>query len=127
VIERTLRAIPAIAWMAFIFAMSSKSQIPQPFGYSTFALSIVAHFILYGVLAVLLLIAFHDGGAYTRTTMIAAVAGAFLYGISDEFHQSFVPGRDPSLMDIGVNTLGAVFAVTVWSKIWPALQAMRSR
>ena len=32
--------------------------------------------------------------------------GVFLFSISDEIHQSFVPGRTSSLMDIGLNVLG---------------------
>jgi len=36
-----------------------------------------------------------------------------LYGISDEYHQSFVPGRSPDLLDIRNDTIGAVLAMIV--------------
>ncbi len=34
------------------------------------------------------------------------LASLFLFAISDEIHQSFVPGRTSSLMDLGLNALG---------------------
>ena len=32
---------------------------------------------------------------------------AILYAASDEFHQSFVPGRGPSVIDVGIDAIGA--------------------
>lgn len=113
--------------MALIFAMSSREQFPETFGVSIFMLSIVAHLFLYGVLATLLLIAFERDGRATRTARLAAIGGAILYGISDEFHQSFVPGRDASLFDVGVNTIGAILAVTIWTYLRSILTANLSR
>lgn len=51
------------------------------------------------------------------------VSGLFcsLYGISDEFHQSFVPGRDTSGWDWLADTLGGFLAVGVLHQLmlWP--------
>ncbi len=33
----------------------------------------------------------------------------FFYGISDEFHQYFVPNRDVSILDVFVDVLGGLF------------------
>ena len=41
---------------------------------------------------------------------ISVVAFCFLYGITDEFHQSFVPGRDVSGGDVMVDVLGGLMA-----------------
>lgn len=49
----------------------------------------------------------------TPTAAIVAVLLAALYGASDEWHQSFVPGRSPSLADLGVDSIGAALAVAV--------------
>jgi len=35
-----------------------------------------------------------------------------IYGILNELVQSFVPGRSPSLMDVGLNTIGAASVLT---------------
>ena len=55
-LDRLVRALPAIAWMAFIFAMSSREQFPQTFGMSASMLAVAAHMVLYGTLAMLLLL-----------------------------------------------------------------------
>ena len=38
----------------------------------------------------------------------------FLYGISDEFHQSFVPHRSVSGWDVVADIIGACIAVGIW-------------
>ncbi len=50
----------------------------------------------------------------------SALAG-FLYGASDELHQSFVPGRDAELGDVAADTLGAVLggAVSLLGRLLP--------
>ncbi|MDQ3549496.1 MAG: VanZ family protein [Chloroflexota bacterium] len=124
---RLIWSLAAITWMAFIFAMSSTRQFSQPFGLSTFFMSIAAHMILYGVLALLLLFAVDRSPRRARSSMTAAIAIAALYGVSDEFHQSFVPGRDASVLDLLVNTAGATIAVVVWSFRRSAIAAVTSR
>jgi VanZ family protein len=42
-----------------------------------------------------------------------AVLVAGLYSLTDEFHQHFVPGRSASLIDSGIDTLGAVAGMLV--------------
>ncbi len=37
---------------------------------------------------------------------------AVLYGISDEFHQSFVSGRTPSMADLLTDAVGALAAIS---------------
>jgi VanZ family protein len=41
-----------------------------------------------------------------------AVLLSGLYGVTDEFHQAFVPGRGAAALDVGIDTLGA--ALGVW-------------
>jgi len=45
---------------------------------------------------------------------LAAVAIAVVYGISDEFHQSFVPGRAVEAKDLMVDAIGSVVGVAGW-------------
>ncbi len=49
-----------------------------------------------------------------------------LYAASDEFHQSFVPGRGPSIVDIGIDSLGVltgILAVLIIISIYRALKS----
>ena len=49
--------------------------------------------------------------------LILAMVWASLYGASDEFHQSFVPGRHVEIADWLADTLGGgVGAAAVWLK-----------
>ena len=43
----------------------------------------------------------------TARTALVAAALAAAYGLTDEFHQSFVPGRYADLRDVAANALGA--------------------
>jgi VanZ family protein len=36
-----------------------------------------------------------------------------LYAISDEFHQTFIPGREGKISDVGIDSLGAILALGV--------------
>jgi VanZ family protein len=48
---------------------------------------------------------------YRSAQVWLATSIASLYGISDEFHQSFVPGRTPDVVDWLADTSGALLAV----------------
>ena len=45
---------------------------------------------------------------------LACIAIAAAYSLTDEFHQSFVPGRTPSLVDCGIDTTGATLGILVY-------------
>jgi VanZ family protein len=111
--------IPAFLWMALIFAISSIPDVggvPGGFSDST------AHMGVYAVL----------GGLYLRAlsrkdwrnlgwqTALAAIALSTLYGMSDEWHQSFVPGRTSEWRDVFSDAAGALLgasALWAWSII----------
>jgi VanZ family protein len=38
---------------------------------------------------------------------------AGLYSLTDEFHQRFVPGRGPSIVDCGFDTIGAMLGMLI--------------
>jgi VanZ family protein len=72
------------------------------------------HTVGYAGLGVLALRAFHGGFERPRPapTIYAAVA-VVLWGISDEFHQSFVPGRNASAWDVLADAVGFAIAVAL--------------
>jgi VanZ family protein len=106
--------LPAIIWMAFIFYLSAQSRpigrTPSP------ALAYVAHFGEYAILAFLLFWAQLSRGSW-KGRLALGLAIAFvvsaLYAASDEYHQSFVQGRDASPLDFTADVLGAAFALAV--------------
>lgn len=64
----------------------------------------VAHVFLYGVLGVALARGRVRSGGGGGGWLVPALG--VLYAVSDEWHQSWVPGRDPSLGDLAADTLG---------------------
>lgn len=71
----------------------------------------VAHFLEYFVLGLALMFAAVGFAMYTRAAAWSLLAGV-LYAAGDEWHQSFVPGRDPSAGDFLFDCLGLLAAVT---------------
>jgi VanZ family protein len=112
---------PALAWAAVIFTFSSFSKLPSPPGLLT---DKHAHLGVYGVLAVLLVWGLTDRAPARTTwkTVLVAVALATAYGVSDEFHQSFVPGRDVSGLDLAADVAGAAIAA-IGLRAWAIIRA----
>jgi len=114
---RFLYWLPAVAVATTIFALSSVSDfgaLEHPFLAES---DKTIHAIAYGILAVSILwgiLGGFDRVPFFRTLVLAA-AMASIYGITDEFHQYFVPGRAAVWQDWAADTVGAVIGVgAVW-------------
>ena len=103
---------PAVLQMAAIFVLSSQPRLPSlPGGLTGYT----GHFIGYFILGVALVRGFAHGRWAGVTTKAAALAWltAAAYGFSDEFHQSFVPGRDSSVADWVADAGGAAAGIAI--------------
>jgi VanZ family protein len=111
--------------MAVIFAFSSipSSDMPR-FGWVDFLVKKGGHMTGYALLAAANLRALqldHSLGGHPATPAGQAKIRPYglallivvLYSATDELHQSFVPGRTPTLMDIGIDALGAVLGIAL--------------
>lgn len=98
---------PVLAYMAVIFAMSSLGQLPQTPGPFT---DKHWHALEYGGLAVVWVRALAGGrwAGITARACAMAVGASIAYGATDEWHQSFVPGRDSSRWDLAADAAGAL-------------------
>jgi len=79
-----------------------------------------AHFVEYAVVGMLVwrLVHFDPAWAACRSReFFLALLLAALYAASDEFHQSFVPGREAAMRDVLLDSCGAGFGLAV---IWTA-------
>ena len=101
--------------MILIFVTSSLSKPPDPpAGLS----DKTAHAFVYAILGALILRGLVSADWKGVTLKFGAVAVLFsaLYGLSDEFHQSFVEGRVADVVDLIADTIGAFIGVTlVWA------------
>lgn len=119
--DRMIRLLPAIVWMAVIFYMSHQTGDELgtllPFFQAWFPAMASfnwGHFLLYFVLAVTYYWAFLPRSSTWKGKALV-VLFCFAYGITDEFHQSFVPGRSPDVMDLRNDAIGAALAMAVVS------------
>ncbi len=104
---------PVLLWMGIIFVLSAQPDIPHPAaGWLDLLASSLAHAFLFGVLALLYARAL---GGRPRVWFISLVL-ALLYALSDELHQGFVPGRQPDVLDIVCDMVGAALALGLWHR-----------
>jgi VanZ family protein len=93
---------------AIIFWLSNQPSLPVPI---VFGLQDkIHHFIAYFVLGILTWRSFRH---FVTPSAVAITSVAFcsLYGISDEWHQSFVIGRDSEALDWVADTIGSAVAM----------------
>ena len=76
-----------------------------------------AHFIAYMVLGLLQVNALYLNGTRGRKAFMLALAISFLYAVSDEFHQTFVPGRSGEFRDVIIDTAGALTGIGIYMLI----------
>jgi VanZ family protein len=101
--------------MAVIFALSSMTRLPEPPGGLN---DKGAHMIEYGGLALLTLRALAAGrwSAVRLPVAIGTVVIALAYGLTDEIHQFFVPGRQCDVRDLAADAAGAgIAAAALWT------------
>jgi VanZ family protein len=107
--------LPPLVWMAIIFAFSSQhggGHLPA----AEVVVRKLGHVLGYLVLTLLLLRALRRSGASFAVPV--AMAAALAYAVSDEWHQSFVPGRTATPHDVAIDGIGIAVA---------ALAATRTR
>ena len=101
--------LPVVAWAAVIFAFSSVPDLGTGLGDWDLVLRKIAHTGEYAVLGALL----------ARATGHAGVAFGLglLYAVSDEIHQSFVPGRHGAPLDVAIDALGVAIGIALWHSV----------
>ena len=102
---------PSAFMMAAIFFVSGLSSPPVP----SVLPDVGLHAVAYAVLGAALLRGLADAqwSQVTIRNVLWAVLLAVVYGASDEWHQSFVPGRTPELRDLFSDFVGSVFGASV--------------
>lgn len=132
---RFLAFLPWIVWMGVIYYFSSQSFSggntsswfdrllsawfpvlakkisPEQLEWFNFWIRKGAHFTEFAILTALGYRAWLIGARQpAKEAANIALACSVLYAIMDEFRQAFVPGRMSNPVDIGIDTLGALFS-----------------
>ena len=107
------------ALAAVIFALSATPNLRvSEVADLDFILRKSGHMAAFGILAVLLWRALDLSGV--RRAMALSLVLTIAYAATDEFHQSFTAGRNPSGVDVGIDSAGALIALlalVVWLHI----------
>lgn len=131
-IKKTLPWLLVILWMALIFYLSHQPATESSdlsAGLTEFIMGIInkilpnaifgfegfhhvirknAHFFAYLVLGLLVANAMRG---YRGRKVLVAVLICVLYAMSDELHQTFIPGRAGQVMDVVIDSAGSVVGV----------------
>ncbi|MFT5051435.1 MAG: hypothetical protein ACI8QZ_002852 [Chlamydiales bacterium] len=110
-------AVPCLVWAGLIWWLSSQAVIePPPLVPHVPLLSNLVHAIEFGFLAlwsVLLLPRRDDWPVLRRGNLVRCLVATLIYAVVDEWHQSFVPNRDASLLDVLTDGVGIVSVLWV--------------
>lgn len=97
-----------LAFALYVLVVIVASLIPTG-GLSLWHIDKIGHFLAYAGMAILAFLTFRSGIARTLALLFAVALGAAL-----EWGQSFIPGRDMSLIDEIANTLGVLCGALVF-------------
>ena len=122
--ERTaplLRWLCVAAWAGFLWHESSQQPEPGP---KRSALEVwcnnAAHLPAFGLLALLVMLAVRG-----ERGVVTGIVAAACYGVVDEIHQGFTPGRDSSWKDVHSDAIGACLAMALF--VWLVRARPRAR
>lgn len=103
--------IPAIIYACIIFILSSIPRDREEV-YFVYNIDKLLHAVEYYIFGYLFMRVFVTSPAETlsRYAVLFTIGIGILYGISDEWHQSFVRGRCASVMDLMFDSVGVVGA-----------------
>jgi VanZ family protein len=106
---------PAILVMGIIFFASNTPSTDIPgFGIADFFVKKGGHMLGYALLAAAYFHALDNGKRNQRILIFITIISAILYAASDEFHQAFIPGRTPAIMDICVDAIGSFLGIAAF-------------
>ena len=122
---RWLRLLPLVGVMSLIFYLShlpgENLHLPEIVNVDK-----ALHCLAYATLGVasIFSLAPHWRRSHPRLLAVSVPLFCLLYGFSDEFHQSFIPGRSVSGADLVADFAGgllAVFVSAAWQRFGPQI------
>jgi len=134
-----LKFFLCIAWLVAIYLFSSQvaqdssslsrifvepieAYVPASQGIATFLVRKSAHMFLYFILGIMVYSLSREFKLSDRNRTFYSLLFVFLYAISDEFHQKFVPGRSSELRDVLIDTLAGFTGILLCSSLYIVLE-----
>ena len=82
---------------------------------STFLVRKTAHFTEYLILGILVLQLLSDYTKINKRMLIVSLVICYLYAVSDEVHQIFIPGRTAKVLDTFIDGAGSLVGIVIYS------------
>jgi VanZ family protein len=101
--------LPVVLWAGLIFALSAVPDLGTGLGGWDLVLRKTAHAAEFAVLGLLL--------ARAVGRELPALLLGIVYAVTDEVHQSFVPGRLGSVWDVLLDSVGVAFGVFLMRRV----------
>ena len=73
----------------------------------------LAHFSIYTLVGICIMGFISTFNIILLKRFLISLFVGLIYAISDEYHQSFVPGRGPSIRDVCIDTAGVFFGIII--------------
>ena len=97
----------------FIFSSLPSAELPD-FDWADWIVKKGGHALGYGLLAFAYLRGINGENSHVPPRqLLGAWLMAVLYSVTDEFHQSFTPGRHPTVADVMIDAIGAAVALVL--------------
>jgi hypothetical protein len=108
---------PLILYAGVVFYLSSLSR-PQDL-LPVAVWDKAAHALEYAILGILGYRALAESSAlgHSSHTVLVTILAAALYGVTDEVHQNFVALREPNILDVFADAIGASLGTIAWRRI----------
>jgi VanZ family protein len=123
--QRAIRLGLLLGWMLLITYWSDQSSLPidtPEIRSLLFDLQHrIAHLIAFGTLGLLAAWSFEG---HPRAVLIAMLLTT-VFAATDEWHQSWVPGRRGRIDDWLFDIFSAALALYAWPRVWPRLRQAR--
>lgn len=119
---KALDSAQLILYCVLIYWLSDQSSLPTPGSFPH--MDKVIHAGAYFVMATFALRAFRHLTNSQIILILSSLIFCSLYGFSDEWHQSFVPGRTSDINDWIADTAGAMLFVSLY--YWYRLRYFKS-
>ncbi|OOZ36534.1 hypothetical protein BOW51_06655 [Solemya velesiana gill symbiont] len=117
--------LATVAWMGVITLLSHQPAESDVIGLLPPEITNLMHIPVYALLALLAWLDIRGGDRRTASAVIGTLVFVLLFALFDEWHQSFVPGRDTSIGDIFNDMLGA--SIALWAAVYFRVRAAEPR